>query len=201
MEVLPGDVLPASQRYGPGTENGRALVAGRVEEHKNVVLISSNFKRYVPAARDLVIGVVHQRLADHYRVVLQPHSKPVKLDQLAFENATKKNKPNLVPGDVVYGRVLTTAPDLDDEIECYDSKTGKSTGLGQLKEGTVVNVRLGFARHLMYHGHPALDQLGKRQAFELAIGVNGRVWVQGPSPRATLEICRAIEEQDRLFIN
>lgn len=147
----------------------------------------------------MVIGVITQRAGDVYRVSLQPKSKAVSLNQLAFENATRKNKPNLAVGDVVYARVVSAERDLECEIECYDSKTGKAAGFGPLKEGTITAVSLGFARELLFKGHPVLEQLAKRYAFEVAIGVNGRVWVKGPDAKSTYHICNAIQAANEEF--
>lgn len=199
MFVIPGDQVPASERYGPGIQNGRALVAGKVEEHGNAVVIRNNFRRYVPVAKDMVIGVITQRGKDFYKVSLQSRSKPVRLNQLAFENATRKNKPNLVVGDVVYARVVSAERDLEAEIECYNSSTGKAAGFGHLKEGTILSVNVGFARELLFRGHPVLEQLAQKFAFEVAIGVNGRVWVKGPDAKSTNHIRNAIESANEEF--
>jgi exosome complex component RRP40 len=50
--------------------------------------------QYIPAPQESVIGVVSQRQGEGYRVdVGSAHSAT--LDGLAFEGATKRNKPNL----------------------------------------------------------------------------------------------------------
>lgn len=46
------------------------------------------------------------------------------LDALGFEGVTKRSRPNLVPGDLVYARVKAAARDADPEIICTDA-TGK----------------------------------------------------------------------------
>lgn len=50
--------------------------------------------QYVPAAQEFVVGVVTARLGESYRVDIgSAHS--ANLDALAFEGATKRNRPNL----------------------------------------------------------------------------------------------------------
>lgn len=50
--------------------------------------------QYVPAAQEAVIGVVSQKQGEGFRVDIgSAHS--ANLDGLAFEGATKRNKPNL----------------------------------------------------------------------------------------------------------
>lgn len=48
----------------------------------------------MPALEDLVIGLVQERLKDCYRVDIGS-SQPAMLSLLAFEGATRKNRPNL----------------------------------------------------------------------------------------------------------
>jgi len=50
--------------------------------------------QYVPAAQESVIGVISQRQGEGYRVDIGS-AHMASLDGLAFEGATKRNKPNL----------------------------------------------------------------------------------------------------------
>ena len=61
--------------------------------------------RYVPVVDDVVVGVVASRHAENYKVDVGTSSL-VQLDALAFDGASKRNKPNLQVGDVVYARVV-----------------------------------------------------------------------------------------------
>lgn len=62
------------------------------------------------------------------------------LSHLAFDGASKRNKPNLVVGDVVFGRVVLATKDMEPQISCearegqktFDWVTGKSV-YGPLK--------------------------------------------------------------------
>jgi hypothetical protein len=60
-----------------------------------------------------------------------PNSEPASLSYLAFEGATKKNKPAVNPGDVVYAKLLVASRDMEAELVCVDSY-GKKAGLGVL---------------------------------------------------------------------
>ena len=58
------------------------------------ILHGAHTDKYVPAPQELVIGQVVQRVGENYRVDIgSAHS--ANLDGLAFESATKRNKPNL----------------------------------------------------------------------------------------------------------
>lgn len=50
--------------------------------------------QYVPAAQEFVVGVVTARLGEAYRVDIGS-AQPATLDFLAFEGASKRNRPNL----------------------------------------------------------------------------------------------------------
>ena len=43
------------------------------------------------------------------------------LSFMAFEGATKKNKPNINVGDVVYAKLLVASRDMEPELVCVDS--------------------------------------------------------------------------------
>lgn len=52
-----------------------------------------------------MIGVIVSRHAENYKVDVGTSSN-VQLDALAFDGASKRNKPNLQVGDIVYARVI-----------------------------------------------------------------------------------------------
>lgn len=197
--VIPGDTVPKADAYGPGIEDGNSLVAGVYRELNGVSYVDTNTKQYVPAKRDNVIGVIVQRGTDQFKVSLQDHTRPVWLDYLAFENSTRRNRPNLQIGDVVYARVVAANRDTDAAIVCHDPQTGKSAGYGQLKEGNIISVSLGFARHLLFKGHPVLEELGAIYSYELAVGVNGKIWVKGPDNKTTLLICQRLQNENTIY--
>src|SRR5687767_5359124 len=105
--------------------------------------------QYVPRAGELVIGTVQRSTADAYFVTLTDYTAPALLPHLSFESATKKTRPILAAGALVYARVSLANRHLDAEIECVSSSTGKADGLGPLTGGMVFNVSLGMARRLM----------------------------------------------------
>lgn len=68
------------------------------------------------------------------------------LDALAFEGATKRNKPNLKVGSLVYARVSLAHKDMEPELECFDAQTRKSEGYGELKGGFMIRCSLKMCR-------------------------------------------------------
>ncbi len=51
-------------------------------------------RRYAPAKGDPVVGVITERYAENYHVHIHA-AFPAQLPALAFEGATRRNKPNL----------------------------------------------------------------------------------------------------------
>ena len=89
----------------------------------------------------------------------------------------------------------------DTEIECINSSTGKAEGMGPLKGGMVFNVNPAFARRLMMgmdrEGRSkgwvvVLEEVGEKVKFEVAVGRNGRVWVDSGSVGTTVMIGRML---------
>jgi exosome complex component RRP40 len=125
------------------------------------------------------------------------------LPHLSFEGATKKTRPNLLPGALVYARITLANKHMDPELECVSASTGKSDGLGPLTGGMLFSISLGMARRLMLP-KPAeqgalvlLDELGNAGLpFEIAVGRNGKVWVDSKNVKTTLAIGKAIEDTD-----
>ena len=126
---------------------------------------------------------------------------PATLSSLAFENATRRNRPNLKLGDVVYARVSVAHPDLDPEVVCTDS-TGRASGFGQLKEGLLSACSTGLSRRLLSRPPCAiLAALGQQLQFEVAVGMNGRLWVHSPDPTTTVLITNALLNAELLSEN
>jgi len=176
-------------------------------------------------AGDRVIGIVEDQKAsaDYYRVnIFGSHS--ALLHVLSFEGATKRNRPQLDPGCLVYCRVVGGfgGGRMDPEVSCKvgggsGNNTGKSTyneddddggaarkdwmtnegTYGPLAGGTSFRVSLGLARELLLPDNAALSALDKSgMPFEIATGVNGVVWVNSPEPEITIMIMNAIKNSE-----
>jgi exosome complex component RRP40 len=138
-----------------------------------------------------------------YYASLSDYTPNASLPQLSFEGATKKTRPQLSSGNLVYAKVTLANKHMDPELECVSSSTGKSEGLGPLTGGMLFTISLGMSRRLMLpkpveQGNlVVLEELGAQGvAFEIAVGRNGRVWVDSKSVKATLVVGKAIIETD-----
>jgi exosome complex component RRP40 len=132
LTVLPGDDvteevtrLKKSIKIGTGLQQDGdhvAVTTGGCLRYRApaTYYVESNLKRYIPNVGDHVVAMIEEKTGDYYRVNLLSGSMAV-LHQLAFEGATKRNKPELGKGDIIYARVLTAYKDVDAELVCTAS--------------------------------------------------------------------------------
>ncbi|KAF2155790.1 hypothetical protein K461DRAFT_290784 [Myriangium duriaei CBS 260.36] len=209
-DPLPTDTIPQSSKtlhLGPGLRSLpssiSATTAGTLQTStkKNALWLHPLGGRYLPSVGDNVVATIHHSSAEAYSCVLVPHTPFALLGQLAFEGATRKTRPMLAAGGLVYARVARVERGGEVEIECVDPATGKSGELGVLKGGTVVDVSPEFARRLVLGaekgGVVVLEELGSKMGFEVAVGRNGRVWIDGGGVKETLKVVRALRETDQ----
>ena len=203
-----------SLKLGPGlivSENEvRSQRAGTLHESKNNksgtshLYLTGRSKRYMPQVDDSVIGIILDRHMDNFIIDIKGPF-PAMLPQLSFEGATKRNRPNLKPGDVVYARVVEASRDLEPVLTCVDA-LGRAGGLGQLSEGSLVNVSTAMARRLLQGGQasPVLEALGDAGLqFDMAVGANGLIWLlaAGGTPDSIsnlILISNALESSEKL---
>eukprot|EP00188_Purpureofilum_apyrenoidigerum_P000155 Plantae.Rhodophyta-Purpureofilum_apyrenoidigerum.ctg10607.p1 GENE.Plantae.Rhodophyta-Purpureofilum_apyrenoidigerum.ctg10607~~Plantae.Rhodophyta-Purpureofilum_apyrenoidigerum.ctg10607.p1 ORF type:complete len:253 (-),score=19.45 Plantae.Rhodophyta-Purpureofilum_apyrenoidigerum.ctg10607:402-1160(-) len=218
--IVPSDVLariiearqgepPAVVRLGPGVRrDGNAIVAikagiVRVQPERSKIWVETGGRRYVPALEDMVIGVVQDRHAEGYRVDIGA-PEPAQLGNLSFEGATKRNRPYLNPGDLLYARVIVADRDLEPELSCIQPGSNKSwvsgeSLFGELRGGgQLLRVSLAGARALLRPDCALLSALGESitKGYECVVGANGRVWIRASSPRDTILVTAAIRMAD-----
>ena len=249
--LLPGDEVPKDRlprtnsnnplKLGPGlrllsqsaSSNSNhvltATQAGMITtdaKRNTVSLHSFSNRRYIPTPNDLIIAQIHHSSADYFHCIVTPHTAHAMLGQLSFEGATKKTRPMLKQGDLVYARVLSIGVGAGAEVEltCVNPATGKSEpgGLGPLASGMVFDVSTGLAARLIRassssadHGEATdglvvLSELGRKLeslgGFEIAVGRNGKVWVDcsnaGESAlKCTVAIGRCLAGTDEHNLN
>lgn len=170
-------------KFGPGLMQNKnrviAVKGGELMHNKlrNIYWINSDQKRYVPSVGERVIGIVVQKMSDTFKVDIGAAHYAF-LSQMAFENSSKRNKTNLNVGDVVYAKVTVASKDMDPEIECYNNQTLKSEGLGELKGGFLIHCSLGVCRTLITANNPISAILESNFEYEIAHGLNGRIWIK-----------------------
>ncbi|XP_046827619.1 exosome complex component RRP40 isoform X2 [Vespa crabro] len=173
--VMPGDIvkdifkndIKETVVLGPGLRREADTVfickAGILKKRPPAVYYVNNYqKRYVPTRGENVIGIVIQKVGDIFKVDIGAKESAA-LSYLAFEGATKKNRPDIQVGDIVFAKLLVAIKDMEPELVCVDSQ-GKQKKLGVLSS----------------------------DAYEVAIGMNGKVWIKTKSIHITIAIANAI---------
>ena len=118
------------------------------------------------------------------------------LSLLAFEGATKRNRPEVSVGDVVFARIIAPSRDVEAELVCITSGN-KRDGMGVLTAQAghfahLLQVPVHASRKLLSPESQLLPLLGKRFRFEVAVGMNGRVWVASKTPENVIYISNII---------
>ena len=204
--VLPGDelTLPLPEQskkskvlLGPGLrqQDGKvfACKAGILKQKStNTFFVDATQKRYIPCKGETVIGTVVQKAGDIFRVEIGANELAA-LSYLAFEGATKKNRPDVNIGDLVFAKLLVAHKDFESELICVDS-LGKKQKLGVLRDGFVFNCSINLARRLRSSESPLLESIKKhiQVPVEIVVGMNGRVWVNGRRERDVIAVGNAI---------
>lgn len=127
--TLPGFLGQVASDKG----KGKATSGAGTRQGQMAYWVESNSKRYLPALHDQVICQITNRGTESYQVTLFNSFTPATLSAFAFEGATKRNKPNLKVGTLLYAQVISANRHLEVELTCVDQTTGKSNGYGELK--------------------------------------------------------------------
>ncbi|RDX83222.1 putative exosome complex component rrp40 [Mucuna pruriens] len=207
--VCPGDVVldlssMANQtiKLGGGLKQDCDVIsvmkAGRLRFAKpNKYWVENSQKRYVPHAEDSVLGIVVDSRSDNFLVDIKGPTLAF-LPVLAFEGGTRRNIPRFEIGTLLYARVVKAIPGMNPELACTDA-SGKAAEFGALKGGYMFECTSGLSRMLLSSPTcPVLDALGKKVSFEIAVGLNGRVWVNAASPPTTIIVVNAITNSETL---
>ncbi|CAH9135827.1 unnamed protein product [Cuscuta epithymum] len=207
--VVPGDVIldlssmtNQTIKLGSGLRQDcdavSVMKAGILRYAKpNKYWVESSHKRYVPCAGDSVLGIVVDSKADNFLVDIKG-SMLAYLPVLAFEGGTRRNIPKFEEGTLIYARVVKANPGMNPELSCTDA-SGKAAEFGPLKEGYMFESSTGLSRILLSTPTcPVLEALGKKLSFEIATGLNGRVWVDASPPTITILVANAIMNSESL---
>ncbi|KAH7543826.1 hypothetical protein JRO89_XS15G0026100 [Xanthoceras sorbifolium] len=207
--VVPGDVVldlstftNETIKLGGGLRQDRDAIsvmkAGKLKFSKpNKYWVESSQRRYVPCMEETVLGIVVDCKADNFLVDIKGPAIAF-LPVLAFEGGTRRNIPKFEVGALVYVRVVKANPGMNPELSCTDAY-GKAGEFGLLKDGYMFETSTGLSRMLLSSPTcPLLEELGKQLSFEIAVGLNGRVWVNADSPSTVVVVSNAIMNSESL---
>ena len=216
LVVLPGDTidadyLPTAQKrkIGQGinqefnSNDFTSTIAGQVlvDHKKKAASISTPHGRYIPRQGDSVIAQVRGASFETFHLFINSYSPQAILSHFAFEGASKKTRPQLKNGDLVYAKVAFAQKNMEIELTCVNPSTGKADGLGPLTEGMVFDVSLEFADRLLKKQLALMmEELGSKipGGFELVVGKNGKVWADcaDAGVKGVIAIGRVVQQAD-----
>ncbi|CAL8262467.1 unnamed protein product [Lota lota] len=187
---------------GPGLRrNGDDVVVCKSgvlrHKHPNLYWVDSQQRRYVPVKGESVIGIITTKSGDVFKVDVGG-SEQASLSYLAFEGATKRNRPNVQVGDLVYAQFLIANKDMEPELVCIDS-SGRANGLGVFGAGGLLfKVSLGLVRRLLAPQNEIVKDLEKLYPCELVVGMNGRLWARAATVQKTLIVANLLESSENM---
>jgi len=86
---------------------------------------------------------------------------------------------------------------MEPELACLSARN-KAEGYGELLEGYMFKCSIGLAYKLLEDNCPILTCLGKIIPYEIAVGMNGRIWINSSSNKHTILISNAILNSEYL---
>ncbi|XP_071446872.1 exosome complex component RRP40 [Hetaerina americana] len=202
--VMPGDIVDEISRVktetkcilGPGlrrySENVIVCKSGIMrKKNPNTFWVDSHQRRYIPVRGESVVGVIVNKSVEIFKVDIGA-SEFASLAYTSFEGATKKNRPDVKLGDVIFAKLKVASMDMEPELECVDSR-GKQAGMGVVADdGFLFSCSINVVRKILSPKCPLLKTLGREVPHEIAIGMNGKVWLKARSPRETIALMNAI---------
>ncbi|KAF9671567.1 hypothetical protein SADUNF_Sadunf12G0060900 [Salix dunnii] len=207
--VVPGDVVVdlssmtnQTIKLGGGLRQDcdaiSVMKAGKLRfSMPNKYWVETSQKRYVPCVEDSVLGIVVDSKSDNFLIDIKGPALAF-LPVLAFEGGTRRNIPKFEAGTLLYVRVVKANPGMNPELSCTDA-SGKAAEFGALKDGYMFECSTGLSRMLLSSPTcPVLEALGKKLSFEIAVGLNGRVWVNSNSPSIVIIVANAIMNSESL---
>ena len=144
----------------------------------------------------MIIGVVLERHQEGFKLDIGS-SHPAALNWTGFELSSRKNRPQWPVGSMVYCRVILANRDMEPEVACV-AANGKTQGFGQLEGGIMIKCSINQCRSLLSSDCSVLKHLGKRIPYEIAVGMNGKVWINSQSVKHTVLVANTIQRAEFL---
>ena len=99
--------------------------------------INKNVTTYIPEKNNFVVGIIKAKVGDNFVVDINGPVDGI-LGSLEFDGATKKNKPNLNQGDLVFTRITDFSKFIGAKLSCLNPGYSAKNALSELKGGMVV---------------------------------------------------------------
>ncbi len=136
-----------------------------------------------------MIGTIKMKSADYYIVDIGS-ALDATLGALEFDGATKKNKPNIAQGSLIYCRVTECSKYLGTKVSCFNKGFNSKNDLGELKGG--MKVEAARYKHDLVEGK--LEMIGKYLKFEIGFGKNGFIWIKTQSLESMIALYNVVNQ-------
>ncbi|KAF0986634.1 hypothetical protein HZS_8066, partial [Henneguya salminicola] len=144
----------------------------------------------MPRLEDYVIGKIIKVQNEQYKIDLGGNVT-AKLPALSFPNATKKVKPELIIGDIVYAKICLTDPNVDYEVTCC-ANTKNNSSLGKLSPNNsfLIPISIPLAQRLLIKNSQLVKTLYPDLPInsDIVVGINGFVYVSACTVDMSLKI-------------
>ena len=206
--ILPGEsynfnrnLLSYNVFYYNSKKKNKPLISKKTTmldlNNKKLELASYIGKIYTPKVNDVVIGLITLKTLEFYKLYINSNFEAT-LNTIDFEGATRKTRPKLNIGDIVFGRVINENKFYNTIISCRsieDTKTW-STGesmFGQLIDGRLYDINREYIWNL-YNNNKIIERLKDMVEFEMVIGMNGKIWIKSEKLEDNIKIYQCILE-------
>jgi exosome complex component RRP4 len=195
--VLPGEEIDVhGLQPGPGTYrvDGRtyASVLGLLSRRPPVVRVIPLSGRYIPKPKDVVVGTVTDVQTTFWLLDIgAPRWAPLHMTGTPWKIDVGETGQYLHVGDTV----VVAIENLDPTGRIGVTMLGDD--LGKVDGGTVITLSPAKVPRLIGRGGSMIQMLTQQTGCRIAVGQNGRIWVDGP-PEGMVrvrEAIRLIEEE------
>ena len=190
--VLPGEEIPShGLKPGPGTyrTGGKvyASVLGLLSQRPPFVQVIPLSGRYIPKPGDTVIGTVTDVQGTFWLLDIDaPRWAPLHMTGTPWDVQVGETDRYLRVRDAV----IVQVENLDPTGRIGVTMNGE--GLGKLEGGTIVRISPARVPRVVGRGGSMIETLIRHTGAHIAVGQNGRVWVDG-SPDAIRRVTEALE--------
>lgn len=183
--------------YQPKKNTSQSLVSKKTSiinlAEQSMVYIG---KFYTPNIDDVVIGIITQKSFEYYKLNINS-SREGYLSSIEFEGATKKTKPNLQVGDIVFSRVIHENKFDNTILSCKDLEGSKNWSSGEsrfgvLNGGNLYKINRLHCFKLLTEDDWVIDRLRDFCEFEICIGMNGNIWINAETDDDSEKIYQSI---------
>ena len=199
--VFPGDKFPFEQQLltqgnfylNTNTNNlvSKNLFKISTDSENNTqnLIVEGNY--YKPSVGDVVLGTIISKSAEVYKIDIKSYAYGL-LGASDFEGATKKTKPNLKIGDLIFTRVLKInkfdVPLLTCLSEVSKNWASGEAFFGPVLSGHIFNVPLKHISIFLSCSEGLIKRISDGVDFEHTFGMNGLIWINASEVKSILKI-------------